>query len=171
MHGEELLGAAVTSNALWCDAVCRSHGYPGAFSGRLWMSPDHDLEFYPNAITLRPDVAAPETVAARDPSRPYAVKDSFARLNLAPEGLELLFDAEWIACSTAPAGPGRSDLCWDTVADARELGLWETAWAQADSSDGPLFRPGLLAVHDQGRSVPAALWISGERRARDDLGD
>jgi len=52
VDGEALLGAAVTSNALWCDAVCRSHGYPGAFSDRLWMSPDHDLEFYPNAITL-----------------------------------------------------------------------------------------------------------------------
>jgi hypothetical protein len=71
------------------------------FSARLWINSHHDLEFYPNAITLSPDVAAAETVAGRDPSRPYSVKDSFARLDLAPEGLELLFEAEWIAVRPA----------------------------------------------------------------------
>ena len=62
---EALLGAAVANNAMWCEAVCRSHGYPGQFSTRLWLSPHHDLELYPNAITLRPDVTAPETAPPR----------------------------------------------------------------------------------------------------------
>jgi hypothetical protein len=51
VHREALLDAAVANNALWCDAVCRSHGYPGVFSARLWISAHHDLEFYPNVIT------------------------------------------------------------------------------------------------------------------------
>ena len=101
MHGEALPGAAVVNNAWWCDAVCRSHGYPGVFSARLWISARHDLEFYPNAVSLCPDVTAREAVAARALSGRYAVKDSFARLDLAAEGLRLLFEAEWIACSNS----------------------------------------------------------------------
>jgi DNA-binding CsgD family transcriptional regulator len=145
VRGEALLGAAVVNNASWCDAVCRSHGYPGVFSAHLWISARHDLQFYPNAISLRPDVTAPEAMAARELSRRYAVKDSFARLDLAAEGLTLLFEAEWIAYSPAPAGPGDPGLSWDTVTEARDLSVWERAWAQRDSADRPLLRPGLLA--------------------------
>ena len=64
-------------------------------------------------------------MAAREPSRRYAVKDSFARLDLAAEGLTPLFEAEWIAYGPAPAGPGDPGLCWDAVADARELSMWK----------------------------------------------
>ena len=62
-HGVDsmrLLDAAVANNASWCDAVCRSHGYPGTFSSRLWASTRHRLRFYPNAITLHPRVTETE---------------------------------------------------------------------------------------------------------------
>jgi hypothetical protein len=104
-----------------------------------------DLEFYPNVITLRPEVTAAEMALPRDRSGRFAVKDSFARLNLAAEGLTMLFEAVWIACAPAPAGPTESGLSWDTVTDAGELGRWETAWAHGDNSAVPLFRPELLA--------------------------
>ena len=90
----ELLAVAVANNASWCDAVCRSHGYPGTFGSRLWISTRHRLRFYPNAITLVPDATAADTHADQDPSRRYAVKDSFARLDLAPAGLGLRFEAD-----------------------------------------------------------------------------
>ena len=145
MDGKSLLGAAVVNNALWCDAVCRSHGYPGAFSARLWISAQHDLTFYPNVITLRPDVTARETAPARNRARRWAVKDSFALLDLAADGLTVLFEAEWIARTPGPAAPGEPGLSWDTVTGAGELGRWDTAWAQGDSSAERLFRPELLA--------------------------
>src|SRR5580658_528108 len=145
VNREGLLDAAVANNALWCDAVCRSHGYPGVFSARLWISAHHDLTFYPNVITLRPDVTAAETAPARNSARRYAVKDSFARLDLAADGLTVLFEAEWIACTPAPTAPAGPGLSWETVTDARELGRWETAWARGESSAAPLFRPELLA--------------------------
>jgi hypothetical protein len=145
VYREALLDAAVANNALWCDAVCRSHGYPGVFSARLWISAQHGLEFYPNVITLRPEVTAAETALPRDRSGRYAVKDSFARLDLSADGLRTLFEAEWIARTPAPAGPGEPGLSWNTVTDAGELGRWETAWSQGDSTQGPLFRPELLA--------------------------
>ena len=110
MGAEALLHAAVINNARWCDAVCRSHGYPGEFGGRLWISAGHALPFYPNAITLSPDVTASEGTASQDPARPFAIKDSFARLDLAPHGLTPLFDA------------GRPGLRHPSLPPGRQLG-------------------------------------------------
>jgi hypothetical protein len=144
VHRQALLGAAVTNSALWCDAVCRSHGYTGVFSARLWINADHGLDLYPNAITLCPDVTAAKIAPVRDLSRRHAVKDSFALLDLVPDGFKLLFAAGWIARIPAPAEPGQPGLSWGTVTDGGELGLWEAAWAQGDTAGGRLFRAELL---------------------------
>jgi hypothetical protein len=140
MGADALLHAAVINNARWCDAVCRSHGYPGEFTGRLWISAGHALPFYPNAITLSPDVTAAEATAGQDPSRPFAIKDSFARLDLAPHGLTPLFDATWIA---VPTPAGGDDPSWDVVTDPGDLVRWEAAWAGGGEVTG-LFQPALL---------------------------
>ena len=140
MAADPLLHAAVINNARWCDAVCRSHGYPGQFTGRLWTSVRHALPFYPNAITLSPDATAAEATAGQDPSRPFAIKDSFARLDLAPHGLTPLFDATWIA---VPTPAGGDDPSWDAVTDPGELVRWEAAWAGGGEVIG-LFQPALL---------------------------
>ena len=103
MGADPPLHAAVINNARWCDAVCRSHGYPGEFTGWRRSSLCHALPFYPNAFTLSPDVPAAEATVGQDPSRPFAIKDSFARLDLAPGRLTPLFSAEWI--SRYAAGP------------------------------------------------------------------
>lgn len=144
MGADALLHAAVINNARWCAAVCRSHGYPGEFTGRLWTSARHALPFYPNTITLSPDVTAAEAMAVQDPARPFAIKDSFARLDLAPAGLTPLFGADWIALLPAPDGPAAGDeLSWDAVTDPSELARWENAWAGGGDVSG-LFRPALL---------------------------
>ena len=140
MAADPLLHAAVINNARWCDAVCRSHGFPGQFTGRLWTSVRHALPFYPNAITLSPDATAAEATAAQDPSRPFAIKDSFARLDLAPHGLTPLFDATWIA---VPTPAGGDDPSWGAVTDRGELVRWEAAWAGGGEVIG-LFQPALL---------------------------
>jgi hypothetical protein len=99
---------------------------------------------YPNAITLRPGVTAPEALAAAEPSQPFAVKDSFARLDLAPAGFGLLGEATWIVSDGEPDGLPDDGLSWDEVTGSGELGDWETAWA-GGSGDGPVFLPGLLS--------------------------
>jgi hypothetical protein len=145
VRADSLLRAAVANNAGWCDAVCRSHGYPGEFTARLWTSLRHDLPFYPNAITLSPEATAADTRAARDPKRAYAVKDSFACLDLTPEGLAPLFDADWIAWDPAPEErPPVDGLSWKAVEGAAQLARWEAAWAAGADAAG-LFRPDLLA--------------------------
>jgi hypothetical protein len=100
----------------------------------LWSSAQHDLTFYPNVITLRPDVTAGETAPARNRARRWAVKDSFALLDLAADGLTVLFEAEWIARPVLGYRHRRG-----------RAGPVGAAWAQGDSSAERLFRPKLLA--------------------------
>lgn len=148
MDNAGLLDAAVANNAAWCDAVCRSHGHPGTFGSRLWVSKGHRVRFYPNAVTLDPGVTEAEVLAVAGPSGPFAVKDSFARLDLAPAGFRLLAEASWIGADGAPGGPPGAGRAWEKVTGPDELGAWEAAWAGGGDDgdgDGPLFRPALLA--------------------------
>jgi hypothetical protein len=139
-----LLEAAVANNAAWCDAVCRSHGHPGALGSRVWTSPGHRLRFYPNAVTLDPGVTEAEVLAAAPPSGPFAVKDSFARLDLAPAGFRLLAEASWIARDGPPEEPPGGGLAWSEVTGPGELGEWESAWA-GGAGAARVFLPGLLS--------------------------
>lgn len=134
----------MANNASWCDTVCRSHGYPGTFGTALWSSPRHRLQFYPHAITLLPEVTAPEVLAAAEPSRPFAVKDSFARLDLAPVGFELLGEADWIAREVEATGWPYDGPRWEVVARPANLDGWEAAWSDGSGS-GPVFLPILLS--------------------------
>jgi hypothetical protein len=117
------------NNARWCDAVCRAQGLPTRFSDAVWVSLRRSPPFYPDAVTLAPSVTPGEVLRDIDTSPGCSVKDSFATLDLAPHGFEVLFDAEWIH---RPAAPGPGEPVWRTTTD---FGRWET---------GHLFRPALL---------------------------
>lgn len=110
----------------------------------MWSSPRHRLRLYPNAITLRSGVTAQEALAAAEPSRSFAVKDSFARIDLAPAGFGLLGEATWIVRDGEPDGLPDDGLSWDEVTGPGELGDWETAWA-GGSGGSPVFLSGLLS--------------------------
>jgi len=143
MHTMRLLAAAVANNASWCDAVCRSHGHPGTFSPRLWTSTRHRVRFYPNAITLAPEASARDVLALAPPAQPFAVKDSFARLDLALAGFRVIAEGSWIARDGLPGRPADSQS-WDEVTSPAALTSWQAAWAGGGSIDGPVFLPDLL---------------------------
>ncbi len=50
---------AVYNNAVWCDTVCRAHGWPGEFHAQIWINSHTSLPYYPNAVTLTTTHAAP----------------------------------------------------------------------------------------------------------------
>ena len=116
--------AAVENNARWCDAVCRSHRLATRFSDGLWVALEGSPPFYPDVVTLRPDITAAD-VMTRLPCAAESVKDSFACLDLDAAGFGVLFDASWIVhrspCSAATA------LVWTTVDGAGELDHWTRA--------------------------------------------
>jgi hypothetical protein len=115
--------AAADNNARWCDGVCRSHGLATRFVGDLWIAPQGSPRFYPDAVTLGPGASVSDLVAQLP--RAESVKDSFACLDLGPEGFGVLFDACWIVQrSPVLAAPA---LLWKPVGDAGELEDWTAA--------------------------------------------
>jgi hypothetical protein len=118
--------AAAENNARWCDAVCRSHGLATRFVDGLWVALEGSPRFYPDAVTLRPDISAAD-VMTHLPFAAESVKDSFACLDLDAEGFGVVFDARWIVhrspCSAATA------LVWTAVDGAGELDDWTAAAA------------------------------------------
>ncbi|MFB6806292.1 hypothetical protein [Streptomyces sp. NPDC056387] len=136
---EELLHAAVRNNAEWCAAV--SGG--GAFAHDAWTSAHRTPPYYPDGVTLTRGASVDALLAGMDTASPgCSVKDSFALLDLAPAGFEVLFGAQWIHRPADAPAPAASALAWARVAEAGELAGWEAAWDGGES--GGLFSAGLL---------------------------
>ena len=142
------IAAAARNNALWCDAVCRSHGRPGVFDALMWCVPAGALPLYPDVVTLAgPSAAEAQRQAigellADSRHRDWAIKDSYAALDLLPLGFRPLFDASWIAWPDAQAGAS-TGLQWRTITHSPDLTEWNAAWGE----NAP-FTPPLLASSD-----------------------
>lgn len=159
------LRQAVLNNAHWCHAVCLAHGLRGGFEEGLWLSTGRTPPLYPDAVTLDGGMSAEGVLPRIDTDSPGgSVKDSFADLDLARDGFEVLFDAQWIhrpAGAETPAAPP-AGLEWSAVTTAEELEAWEAAWDGEESTG--LFRPSLLtediaflAGRTDGRVVAGAI--------------
>ncbi len=105
---------------------------------RAWASAHRTPPLYPDAVTLTPEASAAELLPRVDTRSPgCSVKDSFARLNLASAGFEVLFEAQWIhrpAGATAPAP--MADVRWDVVRDDNDLAAWAAAWSGEPAGSG-----------------------------------
>jgi hypothetical protein len=98
--------------------VCRTQGKPGRFLPDIWVNAEEVPRFYPNAVTLThgeearaQQRSAVELLAASNLPGRWAVKDSFAALDLSRVGFEVLFDASWIS-SVMPAPGPSTDIVW-----------------------------------------------------------
>lgn len=104
---------AAANNAAWCDFVCRKHGLAPVFAADAWTSPHRTPDLYPDAVTLSPEVDVDELLRRIEGGAGSSVKDSFAALDLAPLGFEVLFEAEWIV--RHPAGARPTPPPWDVL--------------------------------------------------------
>jgi hypothetical protein len=136
---------AARNNADWCDAICRAHGAGGRFEPALWQAAHATPPYYPNVVTLEPTSAAVqvEAIARLRQVLPdgFAVKDSFAALDLAPLGFAPLFSATWIRRPPGPAAaPPDPGLVWRIVTTPAEFAQWRAAWGD---EAGVIFPPPL----------------------------
>jgi hypothetical protein len=156
---QALLYAVARNNALWCDAVCRAHGLPTALRETLWCCLRPAPPFYPNAVTLAPTVRAADLDGLEGLPGAWALKDSFAALDLEPLGFHVLFAADWIARAPAPVvGAIDPALHWIAVETDDALARWEAAWGEGETPPGAprLFLPALLAE-------PGVRFLAGQR--------
>ena len=167
-HSDDLDQIAARNNADWCAAVWRSHGLTVEDGPGLVLCPARTPRFYPNAVTVErgaspaDQVAAIAVLGAARPDIPLAVKDSFARLDLAPLGFTRLFEARWVhrRAMSDPGPPG--PLRWRRIETEADLAAWETAWND-DGDPVRVFRPELL--DDSSVAVLAGFDANGAIRA------
>ncbi len=164
MHSDTVRRAAL-NNACWCDAVCRAHGKTGAFTPAAWSSTAAMPRYYPNLVTLDVPIgdAGPleQVRALMEAGLPdgWAIKDSFACLDLDRLGFTTLFAADWIhRPPTQPlSGTVIPGVSWRRIDTPADLKRWESAWTAAPDSGMPsIFLPPLLAE-------PGLSFIAGER--------
>jgi len=128
----------VLNNAAWCDAVCGAAGLPTRVSAEIWSVGRRSPDGYPDAVTLQRGLAAATVLARIEVGDGCSVKDSFADLDLAPAGFDVLFEATWIG-RRAPTTSSPPALTWREVGTAAEL----TRWGR--ELDVPPLPPALLA--------------------------
>lgn len=156
-----IVPAAAANNAAWCNLVCRAAGQPTTLRPGLWSTPRRSPDAHPDAVTLRPGIAAAAVLAAIDDSPGATVKDSFADLDLAPHGYDVLFEAEWLA--RPPVSPAIPELAWQVV-DRDTMPVWLAVQGSQAITSGVLDDPDvrlLLATGDEGMPAAAALNRSG----------
>ena len=140
---------AVRNNASWCDLVCRSHGIKTSFGPDLWVAAERAPTLYPDAVTLREQVAEEAVLTAIAPGPGASVKDSYATLDLARHGFDELFEARWITHDPSSA---HSNSNWTIVATTEALAEWTEAADLSSTLTPDLLRhPDVrfLAAHDR----------------------
>jgi hypothetical protein len=125
-------GIAARNNAEWCDVVCRSHGARTRFDDDAWTSPTRTPPYYPDAVTLVPDLSVPDLLSRIDAAAGCSIKDSFASLDLTDDGFRVLFDAQWIVHTGAPPPPAGGGAHWERVRDRDQFARWVEAWRGTD---------------------------------------
>ncbi|WP_243369055.1 hypothetical protein [Microvirga solisilvae] len=160
---DELVTLAARNNAEWCDAVCRANGKGGVFRDALWINQHGTPRFYPDAVTLAGKKMTGDILPlvsdaiAAQPQRAWAVKDSFAELDLTALNFTPFFEATWICRDPSAKGHVLNEVTARIVRTEAELAAWSKAWVGDDASIVSLpFKPILL-------QDPSILFVRVER--------
>ncbi|WP_276353055.1 hypothetical protein [Cohnella caldifontis] len=119
---------AVANNRIWCAIVCDSHGIAHDSNERVWGALSKAPPYYPDAITIHPDVTLRDVEDFMENREFASMKDSYANLDLSSRGFNVLFEAEWIYHAPAIGmEPAESSWQWHAVASEEDLLPWSVA--------------------------------------------
>lgn len=141
---DRILTAAL-NNARWCAAVCRTYGLRSAIDEQAWTVPTRTPPYYPDAVTLSPDLEEFELLARIDASDGASVKDSWSALDLTDDDFARLVVGQWLWHDGTghPSAP-TSSLVWRRIDTAPEMRAWTAAWTDEPDA-ASILHPTLLA--------------------------
>ncbi|MGO4597790.1 hypothetical protein [Terrabacter sp. 2RAF25] len=136
---------AARNNALWCDAVARSHGVACTTDADAWTAATRTPPYYPDAVTLSPTVGEYDVLARVDDSDGCSVKDSWSRLDLSIEDFARLVVGEWVWLDPSSRVTAPADEAWRRVTTPEAMAAWVRAWASDPEAEAILL-PSLIEV-------------------------
>jgi hypothetical protein len=154
------LRSAVDASVGWYDDICALHGVGSILASGIWSALDTPPPLHSDAVVVEPMVTADQVLARLDGRVHCGVKDSFARMDLSGEGMDLLFSATWIHREAGQCQERSAPAGWAAVTTAGELAVWT---GQHDTSDvllPPLLRSAhfrILAKYIDNRIVAGAV--------------
>lgn len=86
----------VLNNIAWCQIVCNTHGIVGVSKENIWGLHSKAPKFYPELITSNKCATIEEVKSFIEDGKVSSIKDSYANLDLALLGFDVLFEAEWL---------------------------------------------------------------------------
>ncbi len=153
------LRGAVDASVGWYEDLCALHGVGSILVDGLWSTLGQPPPLHSDAVAVEPEVTADQVLARLDGRDHCGVKDSFATMDLAAEGMELLFSATWVHRAAAPY-PRRAPAGWVAVTGADQLSEWTSRHDTRDVLLPSLLRRGhfrILARYVDDRIVAGAV--------------
>lgn len=154
------LRSAVDASVGWYEDLCALHGVGSMLVGGLWSALDTPPPLHSDAVVVEPEVTADRVLARLDGRDHCGVKDSFATMDLAGDGMELLFSATWINREPEPGRRPGAPAGWVLVTGADELSEWTGQHDTRDVLLPPLLRRAhfrILARYIDDRIVAGAV--------------
>jgi hypothetical protein len=154
------LRSAVDASIGWYEDICTLHGVGSILVDGVWSALDTPPPLHSDAVVVEPAVTADQVLVRLNGREHCGVKDSFTTMDLAGEGMDLLFSATWIHRRSGQREERAAPTGWSAVTDASGLAEWTGQHDTGDVLLPPLLRRGhfrILARRVDGRIVTGAI--------------
>lgn len=154
------LRSAVDASVGWYDDLCALHGVGSVLVDGLWSALDSPPPLHSDAVVVEPAVTSDRVLARLAGRDRCGVKDSFATMDLADDGMSLLFAATWMYRDAGRRQVRGVPAGWAAVNGAGELSEWTGNHDTGDVLLPPLLRRAhfrILAKRAGGRIVAGAV--------------
>lgn len=118
------LRTAIDASVGWYEDLFALHGVGSSLAGGLLRALAPPPPLHSNVVVVEPSVTVGQVLGALEGVEHGGFKDSFATLDMAGSGMELLFEATWLHREPAPPPPSADDSGWRAVTTAEELARW-----------------------------------------------
>ena len=148
------------NNADWYGAMFRAHAIDQHRDQHLWKCTKKAPAFHSNLVTLdkgnKIEINSAINEIRSSLSHPWALKDSFANLNLEMQGFKILFEASWV-WRDAKDKPHFPKGDWIEIKSQVDLQKWELAWRKGQTLNSDQQFPNALLAD-------ASVTIYGKRQ-------
>ncbi|MDW0118643.1 hypothetical protein QTL97_17090 [Sporosarcina thermotolerans] len=115
---------AVENNIAWCKLICEAYGKRSDTTEKVWALTSEAPTYYPELITMNRKTKDTDILEFLNLNHISSVKDSYATLQLASYGYQMLFEAEWICYPTLNEyKPDQYE--WNIVRTEKEFEHWK----------------------------------------------